>query len=60
MAWWHGHKDEVRSMHEDFEIQLMDLLTVLKSDARANDQASEQIAAIEAEESERAYAAMAV
>ena len=60
MAWWHGHKDEVRSMHEDFEIQLMDLLTVLKSDARANDQASEQIAAIEAEESERAHAALAV
>jgi len=58
-AWWHANKDKAKSMHEDFEIQLMDLLKALRIEAQKMEQEAMRIETIEQEERDRAEAAMA-
>lgn len=59
-AWWHANKDTAKSMHEDFEIQLMDLLKALRIEAQKMEEEAMRIEAIEQEERDRADAAMAL
>jgi hypothetical protein len=58
-AWWHANKDTAKSMHEDFEIQLMDLLKALRIEAQKMEEEAMRIETIEQEERDRADAAMA-